>query len=154
LLALQVPRRLFVNGLFALAALLLAIWNAQANTRLSLSKYLTYQYNRTLADQIAAALGNAGWSGSPAPVVLVGKPRVPTGRFLIYSETFGASFFSWGGGDRALIFLYIMGYEVRLPTPEQFEQGARIAATMPAWPLSGSVVFRDGMGVVNFGGEP
>jgi len=47
--------------------------------------------------------------------------------------------------------MYILGYELNAPTAEQAAEGYRLAETMPAWPRPGSVIVRDGIGIVNFG---
>lgn len=151
LLAFFVPRKPVVSGLFIVAALLLGVWNAQANTRLSFSRYLAFQSDKDLAAQIASALRAAGWDGTPLPVVSVGKPAVPERRYRIIDETIGASFFGWGEEGRGMLLMYILGYELSAPTAEQAAEGYRLAETMPAWPRPGSVIVRDGIGIVNFG---
>jgi len=151
LLAFRVPRRPVVGGMFIVAALFLGIWNAQANTRLSFSRYLAFQSDKDLAAQIASALQAAGWDGTPLPVVSIGKPAVQERRYRIIDETIGASFFGWGEEGRGMLLMYILGYELRPPTAEQAAEGYRLAETMPAWPRPGSVIVRDGIGIVNFG---
>lgn len=151
LLALLLPPKSGIKPAFIVAALLLTSWNAQANTRLWVSKYLAFNFDRTLAHEIASALHAAGWDGAPMPVLQVGRPVIPERRYWTRDETIGASFFQWADEGRGLVFMYVLGYQLMEPTTEQFAEAVRLAKTMPIWPLPGSVILRDGMGVVNFG---
>ncbi len=137
----------------AAAAVLIVVWNAQANTQLFMSQYLTYQYDRDRATAIVGQLVDEGWAGDPLPIVIVGAIVPPNEPFLVRSETFGGSFFSWNGEPRAAPFMRTLGYPFLGPSPEQSSRAEEAASSMPVWPALGSVELVDGIAVVKMG-EP
>ena len=90
-------------------------------------------------------------TGGVVPVAFVGAIPLREDRFFLKSETLGASFFEWDGGNpwRIVSFLGSMGNQrLGAPTREQAAAARRDAAALPSWPAPGSVVYRGGVVIV------
>jgi hypothetical protein len=139
--------------LAAVITVLAILWNGQANTRIFLSEYLSFKQDETMAHEIASRLYQAGWTGSPAPLIVVGTYSHAPQRYFLKSETIGGSFFEWDSGRRAPGFMSVLGYSFLWPTPAQQKEALEASAPLPNWPRQGSVAFIDGIAIIKMG-EP
>jgi hypothetical protein len=126
-------------------------WNAQANTRLFLSEYLSFKRDEAAAHLIAARLFESGWAGTSAPMVVVGSHSYQPERYLVKDETIGASFFAQDDGSRAPPFMNVLGYPLVWATQAQKKTAYAISESLPEWPRPGSVTFVDGIAIVKMG---
>ncbi|MCL6479815.1 MAG: glucosyltransferase domain-containing protein [Peptococcaceae bacterium] len=81
---------------------------------------------------------------------VVGKRSWPLSRVMSKKETFGASFFEWGDGNRYRIAAYLRtkGLVVVGASEEERVRVWKDAQEMPCWPKPGWVRIRDGVLVV------
>ncbi len=150
LLALVVRHgRVLTAGLLGMA-LLFAIWNGSIVTRLFVSEQFTYEADLRTATQIMERIEQQGWDGERIPLVVVGQRIGGPGEHVAVDETFGRGFFWRSQGLRAPTFMQVFGFPVMVPDADQRAAGAAIAAAMPDWPASGSVLLEDGYAVVRF----
>ena len=141
--------------IFSIGAAILG--NSVINNRLFSASDFAYQLDKNLAHEIflevnklpSYSLANI----QPMKVVLVGNKAWPENRLMPKSETFGASFFEWDGGNRYRVsaFLRLSGLNVVAATPEESAKFTQTAATMPVWPNPGWVVLDRGMLILKFG---
>jgi Glucosyl transferase GtrII len=150
LMALMLPAKRALTAVLLTSALLLAVWNAGITTRLFVTEYQTYENDRTIATQIVERLARAGWDGQNIAIVPVGSRVLGPVEGMAADNTFGGSFFNWGGGLRADDFMTVLGYPIDTATEQQRQDGLVRAVSMPAWPAEGSLVLEDGFFVVKF----
>jgi hypothetical protein len=141
--------------IFSIGAAILG--NSAINNRLFSASDFAYQLDKTLAHDIflevskfpSYTLANV----QPMKVVLVGSKAWPETKLMPKSETFGASFFEWDGGNRYRVatFLRLSGLYVVAATPEESAKVTHTAASMPVWPNPGWVVLDQGMLILKFG---
>ncbi len=137
--------------LAAVITVLVIIWNGQANTRIFLSEYLSFKRDENIANDIASRLSQAGWTGTSAPLVVIGTHSTTPARYLMKSETIGGSFFEWDSGSRAPGFMSVLGYPFVSPNAAQRKTALELSASLPDWPQPGSVRFVDGLAIVKMG---
>jgi hypothetical protein len=146
-----------MRHILLIAALVVAIHNSFSITRLFYSDYLTGQEDRDFANRIIDRIFlldiDFGKTHS-IPIAFIGKKRYSSNSSIIKSETFGSSFFEYGGGNqhRMLFFLKILGYGEFAPAnKEQFNYALQESANMQSWPHSGSVAYKEHMVIVKLG---
>jgi hypothetical protein len=128
---------------------LAGLWNAQITTEKFLHERLAFDRDREMAASIVDRLVLEGWDGRVIPIAVLGTEDPWS--LQKADETFGASFFDWDFGSRAAPFMSALGHPVRSPDPGELATAVLIARSIPRWPALGSVVLRDGIGVVNLG---
>jgi hypothetical protein len=127
--------------------------NAQAVNKLYFSDYLRWQADRQLATLILDRIymQELPENMKSIPVVFVGTHSLEPDRIFVKSETFGASFFEWEGGNSARIvyMLKTLGIqELRVPGQNEYLLALDESKNMPSWPAKGSVKLRDGVIIV------
>jgi hypothetical protein len=140
-------RRWAVTALATLIALATVGLMSDMN-RLFLSTELVFQRDAALArdldERISALVAESGQQ--PRQLVLIGALEQIEGPATPKRETMGASFFEWGGGrpSRVAALLHIVtGRELDGAQPRVAGEAAAKAASLPVWPLTGSVDVQD-----------
>jgi hypothetical protein len=141
----------FTGPILAIVGIWFFFSNGQANTRLFLTEYLTYQRDVVIANEIARRLTDRGWEGEPLAIVATGRLPAQKGRFLVQSETFGGSFLDWDNGSRLPYFMLHLGYTFLGPTAAERQLAQESAKTMPSWPSADSVRLAGKLAVVKLG---
>lgn len=145
--------RLFVSVLSGICVYYFAI----SNNQLFASSYLALQEDRSFATRLIDAIETARVKEDVQElhyIEVVGYYTRPSLPSIPKIETFGASFFEWGGGDpsRVAAFLQLMGYPLLQPLPLQDRAKLiPVSAEMTIWPSTGSVKVIDDVVVVKFG---
>ncbi len=145
--------KLFVSVLAGICVYYFVI----SNNQLFASSYLALQEDRSFATRLIDAIETARVKAGVQElhyIEVVGDYEHPSLPSMPRIETFGASFFEWGGGDpgRVAAFLQLMGYPALHPLPLQ--DRARLislSAEMTIWPADGSVKIVDDLAIVKFG---
>lgn len=145
--------RLFVSVLSGICVYYFVV----SNNQLFASSYLALQEDRSFATRLIDAIETTRVKAGVQElhyIEVVGYYARPSMPSMPKIETFGASFFEWGGGDpgRVAAFLQLMGYPALQPLPLQDRAGLiPVSAEMTIWPAAGSVKVIDDVVVVKFG---
>ncbi len=158
MLGLQSQHKL-LRSLIGIAAVLTLFVFAMTDNRLFASSHMALQRDRLVAAnlnlRIADAAAEAGISVDQLKYLeVIGSLTYPEAELFPEIDTFGASFFSWDGGNnyRMILFLRTLGigeYDV-LPNQQRLE-AIPIVRAMPVWPDPKSVKVVGEAVLVKFG---
>ena len=135
--------RRHVRMLLLVSCGLAVVGNAAINNHLFASAAAAEFQDRLLAHEITRAVRDAypDLVKGPAPIKVVavgtmGWPETPIRRVR---DTFGASFFEWGGGldERTAAYLTLNGLNSVAGAPRDRLRVWRTETSMPAWPRDG-----------------
>ena len=155
LLGLKCSQGLFHFALKAMLCLALLQFCVVGN-RLAYSDYVSNQADKRIAAEILsiARQGNLGAAGEKVPFMLMGLHKPQLGRNVIQTETFGASFFSFGAGStmRAVFFMKAIGMQnFEAVQPQRRAELFEAVLSLPDWPAKGSISIIDGVVAIKFG---
>lgn len=141
---------------FCLAGVIVSLRQGQSLTQLFHTAFVVYNQDKALASSVWERLSQtaADQSLENFPVVFVGSRSAELTDGAQRGEMIGISFFEWdaasycGSTGRIIGFCDTLGYQMEMPTPEQAALAQEYAASMPAWPATGSVQVSDGVMIV------
>lgn len=124
--------------------------------RLAYSEYVSNQSDMRIATEILsiARQRNLGAAGEKVPFMLMGSHKARFGSHVIQTETFGASFFTFGSGStgRAVLFMKAIGMQgFKAASPQRQVELFDAALSLPEWPANGALSAIDGVIVLKFG---
>ena len=138
------------------AALLIAISNSFSITRLFYTDYFNWQADRDLAIRIMGRVStlDINYDNKPIPIVFIGEIKYRENPVFLKTESFGSSFFQYGGPNQYRIsyFLRTLGINEFAPTSQvQIKQAIDISKSMKVWPNKDSVIFSANMIIIKLG---
>ena len=130
------------------------------NTKLAFSNYLSWQADQGLTVRLLSRLDANRPLISPEnlnhqiPLIVNGYYNRPPSELMLKKDTIGSSFYFWdlGNPKRVISLMKTMGvYEYAVASAEQKESLKDYIKKMPTWPNLGSVAFKNGIAIINFG---
>lgn len=144
-------------GKFVLLLLcgLSVVGNSQINNHLFASSAIAESRDRMLAQEIIAEARRLDPShavGVPYKIEIVGNHSWGRNGIQSKSETFGASFFEWDGGNRYRVAAYLSlnGLASTGASNEERERAYTKGVSMPRWPNQGWVAISNGILILKF----
>src|SRR5206468_3623713 len=135
--------RAVLRMLFLALCGLAVVGNAAFDNHLFASAAAAEFHDRLLAPEITRSVRDAYPDGlkvaTPVKVVAVGTMSWPETPIRRVRDTFGASFFEWGGGldERTAAYLTLNGLKSIAGTPADRLRIWRTETSMPPWPQDG-----------------
>jgi hypothetical protein len=145
------------RALLVALGLLCIVGNSSLNNHLFASSASAEFQDRLLARDITRIVRDAypdiDARKTPVKVVTIGSVTWPETPTRTRRDTFGASFFGWGGGHdvRVAAYLTVNGLNVTSSTPADRLRVHSTQARMPAWPRDGWIVVSGDTVVLKFG---
>ena len=147
----EVGRRVLIT-----LCLLAVVGNSMVNNHLFASSTSAEFRDRMLAETIIVEVGKLDPAKTDYTVLkieIVGNRMWPVTGIQSKTETFGASFFEWDGGNRHRVaaYLNLNGLAAISATEEERVRAYVKQQTMPAWPHSGWISLSGDVLILKFG---
>jgi hypothetical protein len=138
--------------------LLVGFQSASAISTYQTVRLLRSEFDRSTAARVYTRISDVANAAGPFTVEFFGGLKAPE---TIYptglNSSAGGSFFSWDGGNpnRILAYMWLLGYQDLVPVaPADRQNLIKEFASMPTWPLAGSVRSLGHVVLVKLGDEP
>ena len=125
------------------------VFYTASNTRLFYADYITWQNDKLFANRITSAIEQKFGDvlePSKYSLVIIGTPADHDMPLRIQEETFGGSIFDWDGGNQQRLhsLFRIIGVNYfQMPSKAEVTLGTKLAAEMPVWPSSESIILNE-----------
>ncbi len=140
------------GALAVFVSVMLVAWNAQANTRMFLTKYVSFTRDVEMGHRIADRLLERGWTGGQGCPGDRRRATLCTPRLLHQDRDHRRLILRTRWGEPGALFHGISDLSIPLdPTPAERLAAFEAAESMPDWPRSGSVALVGGIAIVKFG---
>lgn len=129
-----------------------------ASSKLFYSDYMARESDKILATQVIQTVYNKypDFDVDNTPVFFYGS-FTPINNFKLQnSDIFGASFFSWDGGNNKRMYRYLSAANIanlKKPNSSQVDMARDSGSSMPSWPNRGSVSMVDGVVIVKLSNQ-